>query len=79
MHRTFGTLYGMGAAALVNRGIRPMTAGLAMGAAAWVIIDEGTALPTFSDYPVESHLRGIVGHATVGGMIGLLLSLVERR
>ena len=79
VHRTFGTLYGMGAAALVNRGMRPMTAGLMVGTAAWVIIDEGTALPTFTDYPVESHLRGIVGHATVGGMIGFLLSLVERR
>jgi hypothetical protein len=79
VHRTFGTLYGMAAAALVNRGVRPMKAGLMTGAAAWAIVDEGTALPTFTDYPVESHLRGVVGHATVGAVIGLLLSLVERR
>jgi hypothetical protein len=77
VHRTFGVLYGMAAAALVARGVRPMTAGLATGAAAWALIDEGTALPTFTDYPVQSHLRGVVGHATLGGAIGLLLSLIE--
>ncbi len=79
VHRTFGMLYGMAAAALVARGVRPITAGIATGTAAWVLIDEGTALPTFTDYPVESHLRGVVGHATLGGVIGLLLSLIERR
>ena len=79
IHRTMGMLYGMGAAALVARGVRPITAGVATGTAAWVLIDEGTALPTFTDYPVQSHLRGVVGHATLGGAIGLLLSVIERR
>ena len=79
VHRTFGMLYGMAAAALVARGVRPITAGIATGTAAWVLIDEGTSLPTFTDYPVQSHLRGVVGHATLGGAIGLLLSLIERR
>ena len=78
VHRTMGMLYGIGAAALVRRGTAPMKAGLVVGAAAWALIDEGTALPTFTDYPVESHLRGVVGHGTFGLVAGALLSLVER-
>ena len=77
-HRTLGTLYGVAAAALVRRGMAPLKAGLVVGTAAWVIVDEGTALPTFTDYPVESHLRGVVGHGTWGLAAGLLLSLVDR-
>lgn len=77
-HRTFGTLYGVAAAALVRRGMAPLKAGLVVGTAAWAIVDEGTALPTFTDYPVESHLRGVVGHGTWGVAAGLLLSLVDR-
>jgi hypothetical protein len=78
LHRTMGMLYGIGAAALVRRGTAPMKAGLVAGAAAWALIDEGTALPTFTDYPVESHMRGVVGHGTFGLVAGALLSLVER-
>jgi len=78
VHRTFGVGYGMAAAALAGRGMPPMKAGLTVGAAAWVLVDEGTALPTFTNYPVESHLRGIVGHGTLGLALGALLTLVSR-
>jgi hypothetical protein len=78
VHRTFGVGYGMAAAALAGRGTPPMKAGLTVGAAAWVLVDEGTALPTFTDYPVESHLRGVVGHGTLGLVLGALLALVSR-
>jgi hypothetical protein len=78
VHRTFGAGYGVAAAALVRRGTAPMKAGLVVGAAAWALVDEGTALPTFTDYPVESHLRGVVGHGTFGLVAGALLSLTER-
>jgi hypothetical protein len=78
VHRTFGVGYGMAAAALAGRGMPPMKAGLTVGAAAWVLVDEGTALPTFTDYPVESHLRGVVGHGTLGLALGALLTLVRR-
>jgi hypothetical protein len=78
VHRTFGALYGVAAAALVRRGVAPLKAGLLVGTAAWVIIDEGTALPTFIDFPVESHLRGVVGHGTFGLAAGLLLTLLDR-
>ena len=79
VHRTMGVTYRIAAAALVKAGVQPLVAGLAIGATAWMIVDEGTALPTFMEYPVESHMRGVVGHATYGLAAGLLLSLVDRR
>jgi hypothetical protein len=77
-HRTFGMLYGMAAHALARRGMRPLAAGLTVGAAAWVVVDEGTALPTFTSYPAESHMRGVVGHGTFGLAAGALLTLIHR-
>ena len=77
MHRTFGVGYGVLAAALVGRGVRPMLAGPAVGAAAFLLVDEGTSLPLLTSYPLVSHARGVVGHATVGVVIGLLLALTD--
>jgi hypothetical protein len=77
LHRTFGTTYGVVAAALTRRGVPPLTAGLAVGTAAFLLVDEGTSLSTLTDYPLVSHLRGAVGHATVGLTIGLLLRLTR--
>jgi hypothetical protein len=77
LHRTFGTSYGVIAALLVRRGVAPVTAGLAVGTAAFLLVDEGTSLSTLTDYPLVSHLRGAVGHATVGLTIGLLLRLTR--
>jgi hypothetical protein len=78
-HRTMGVTYGMTTAALVGRGVSPMKAGLAVGAAAFVIVDEGTALSDFTAFPVESHLRGVVGHGAFGLVAGALMSLIESR
>ena len=75
VHRTLGVGYGVLAAALVGRGVRPMLAGPAVGTAAFLLVDEGTSLPLLTSYPAVSHLRGVVGHATVGVVIGLLLAL----
>jgi hypothetical protein len=77
VHRSLGTTYGVITAVLVRRGWRPVTAGLAVGTAAFLVVDEGTALPQATSYPLVSHLRGVVGHATVGLVIGVLLSLLE--
>ena len=77
VHRTFGVGYGVLAAGLVGRGVRPMLAGPAVGAAAFLLVDEGTSLPLLTSYPLVSHARGVVGHATVGVVIGLLLALTE--
>ncbi|GAB3201855.1 hypothetical protein GCM10027261_37340 [Geodermatophilus arenarius] len=78
VHRTLGVTYGVLAAALVRRGWPPLAAGPAVGAAAFVLVDEGTALPTMTAYPLVSHARGVVGHSTVGLVIGLLLWLTGR-
>ena len=77
IHRTFGVTYGILAALLVRWGWRPVPAGLAVGAAAFAVVDEGTALPLATSYPLVSHLRGVMGHTTVGLAIGVLLSLVD--
>ena len=77
LHRTMGMAYGVVAHALARRGMRPLAAGLTVGGAAWAIVDEGTALPTFTSYPVESHLRGVVGHGVFGLAAGALLELVH--
>ena len=78
LHRTMGMAYGIAAHALARRGMRPLAAGLTVGGAAWAIVDEGTALPTFTSYPVESHLRGVVGHGVFGLAAGALLELIHR-
>src|SRR3712207_5665446 len=62
VHRTLGVSYGMAASALIRKGVRPLTAGLVVGTLAFVLVDEGTAISQLTDYPLESHLRGVVGH-----------------
>jgi hypothetical protein len=79
VHRTLGVGYGVAAAALAGRGMAPLVAGPLVGGAAFVVVDEGTALGSFTAYPVASHLRGVVGHATYGFAAGLLLSLSRRK
>lgn len=74
-HRTLGTIYGIIAATLASRGMGPMKAGIVVGTAAFVIIDEGTAIAQLTDYPVVSHARGVVGHGTLGLTCGALLWL----
>jgi len=76
-HRTFGTLYGVIAAALVRRGMGPMAAGITVGTGAFLLVDEGTAITQLTDYPGASHLRGIVGHGTFGLVCGALLWLTS--
>jgi hypothetical protein len=78
VHRTLGVAYGIAASRLVRRGVTPLTAGVAVGAAAFLLVDEGTAIGQVFDYPVESHLRGVVGHASLGVAIGTFLELLSR-
>jgi hypothetical protein len=42
------------------------------------VVDEGTALPMMTSYPLVSHARGVVGHATLGLTIGVLLALLDQ-
>jgi len=82
MHRFLGQLYGVVAAALTRRGVPPVQAGLASGVGGFLLVDElANSLfftPPPQAYPVESHLRGAVGHLTFGATTGVLLALAKR-
>jgi hypothetical protein len=82
LHQSLGQLYGVVAAALTRRGVRPVAAGLASGAGGFLLVDElANSLfftPPPQAYPVESHLRGVVGHLTFGAATGVLLALARR-
>lgn len=79
LHRSLGIGYGMMAAALARAGIRPIRAGVMAGAAAFLLVDEGANAAFFTPppqaYPVESHLRGVVGHLAYGLAVGAMLSV----
>lgn len=55
--------------------------GLLFGAVLWAVNDEylnsalGLAAP-FGDYPVEAHIRGLVGHLALGGATDSILDLL---
>ncbi len=82
VHRSLGVVYGMAAAALVRAGARPFRAGIMTGATAFFLVDEGVSSVAFTPppraYPVESHLRGVVGHLAYGVAAGAMLAIVRR-
>jgi hypothetical protein len=82
MHQSLGQLYGVVGAALVRRGVAPLSAGLASGVGGFLIVDElANSLfftPPPQAYPAESHLRGLVGHLTFGAVTGALLTVARR-
>jgi len=82
LHQSLGQLYGVVAAALTRNGVPPVTAGLASGTAGFLLVDElANSLfftPPPQAYPVESHLRGVVGHLAFGAATGVLLALARR-
>lgn len=76
LHRGAMAQYGVVAAALAAAGTPPLRAGLATAAAGFLVVDEGMNAvlgPPPTAYSAESHLRGVVGHATLGLTTGLLL------
>lgn len=80
-HRGLGMTYGAVAALLAARGVPPLTAGIATGAAAFALVDElalSAVLPPPSAYPLASHVRGVVGHLVLGATVGLLLTAARR-
>ena len=82
MHRGLGQGYGVAAAALTQRGAPPLAAGVAAGMAGFLVVDElANSLfftPPPQAYPVESHLRGAIGHLTLGVATGALLTVARR-
>jgi hypothetical protein len=82
LHQSLGQLYGVVAASMTRRGVNPVTAGLASGAGGFLLVDElANSLfftPPPQAYPVESHLRGVIGHLTFGATLGVLLAVARR-
>jgi hypothetical protein len=78
-HRALGITYGVVAATLVGFDVHPMKAGVLVGVAAFVLVDEIVNAvqlePSPTDFPIEAHLRGVVGHATFGVVLGTGLTL----
>jgi hypothetical protein len=65
----------------VGAGVRPIRAGLLVGAAVFVLVDEGLNAvqlePSPSDFPIEAHARGVVGHAAFGAALGVALAVAR--
>ena len=82
LHQGLGQLWSARGFALTRNGVPPVTAGLASGTAGFLLVDElANSLfftPPPQAYPVESHLRGLVGHLTFGATTGALLALARR-
>jgi hypothetical protein len=82
MHQSLGQGYGVVAAALTRRGVPPLAAGLGSGIGGFLLADElANSLfitPPPQAYPVESHLRGLVGHLVLGATTGILLAAARR-
>ena len=60
----------------------PLAAGVASGMAGFLLVDEAANSLFFTPppqaYPVESHLRGAVGHLAFGATLGVLLAVARR-
>ena len=82
IHRLLGVTYATVAAALTRAGVSPMRAGIATGATAFVLVDEGFmsafVTPPPWAYLPESHVRGVVGHLAFGGAVGAMLAAAHR-
>src|SRR5215207_6210810 len=82
IHRVLGVTYATVATALTRAGVPPMRAGIATGATAFLLVDEGFmsafVTPPPWAYHVESHIRGVVGHLALGGAVGAMLAVARR-
>ena len=75
-----GMSYGMAAAVLARAGVPPLVAGIATGAMA-LGVDGGVMSAFFTPpplaYPLDSHVRELVGHLGYGAVAGTMLSAVR--
>lgn len=80
-HRAYGMACGVLAALIVGAGMRPMRAGILTGDAAFVLVDEAPNAvqlePSPFDFPIEAHIRGVIGHATLGVALGTALTIAK--
>jgi hypothetical protein len=82
LHQSLGQGYGVAAAGLAAAGVPPLAAGVATGLSGFLLVDEAANSLFFTPppraYPVESHLRGVVGHLAFGATLGALLAVARR-
>ena len=82
VHRSLGVTYGITAATLASRDLPPVRAGILVGTAAFLLVDEGFVGTIFTPppwvYPVESHIRGAVRHLAYGAAVGAMLTAARR-
>jgi hypothetical protein len=82
VHRALGMTYGATAAVLSRAAAPPLVAGVATGTAAFVVVDEAFLSAVFTPppwaYPIESHVRGAVGHVAYGIVAGSMLAAARR-
>ena len=82
IHRVLRVTYATAAATLTRAGVPPIRAGVATGATAFVLVDEGFmsafVTPPPWAYLPESHVRGVVGHLALGGAVGAMLAVARR-
>ena len=75
-----GMSYGMAAAVLARAGVPPLVAGIATGAMA-LVVDGGVMSAFFTPpplaYPLDSHVRELVGHLGYGAVAGTMLCAVR--
>jgi uncharacterized membrane protein YagU involved in acid resistance len=83
VHRGMGIGGAYLAGILLARGWKAIPAGMAAGMVIWLVFDEGlnyvlglTAPAT--EFPRESHLRGLLGHMAYGAALGGLLTIARR-
>ena len=83
LHHAMGVSGAYLASALLAKGWHSIPAGMAAGMMVWLFVDEGlnyvlglTAPAT--EFPRESHLRGLVGHLAYGASLGAMLAVARR-
>lgn len=88
IHVGLGVSGGAIAGILTAQGMNPVAAGMLSGLGIWLVIDEGAnavfgLTPPATEFPKETHIRGLVGHvaygAALGGLIGIANMLFGRR
>lgn len=80
IHKGLGLSGGPVATILTRNGDNSLTAGLKTGIGMWALVDEGlNPVMGFSkpapDFPLATHLRGLVGHLVYGASLGALLAV----
>lgn len=79
LHYGFGASGGPVTLALVQLGLGPLTAGLAVATAMAMVVDEAAntilgLTPPPGQFPLSTHLRGFAAHLVYGAALGLLLA-----